>query len=71
MAVTTANMVRNPTLSSVALGEVGAVSAPAQPLAINDGNGAPPVGHPSPAFKLLQRNSDPGVAAPSMTPRNT
>src|SRR5262245_39830746 len=56
MAVTTANMVRNPTLSLGVRCEVGTVGASDQPLSIDDGNHAPLVGDPSPALKFLQRN---------------
>src|SRR5215510_2690259 len=56
MAVTTANMVRNPTLSLRVRSEVGTVGASDQPLSIDDGNHAPMVGDPSPALKFLQRN---------------
>src|SRR5438067_13284379 len=56
MAVTTADMVRNPTLSLVARCEIGTVGALGQPLAINDGDDASAVGDPSPALELPQRD---------------
>jgi hypothetical protein len=56
MGASTANMVRNLTLSPVVGGEVGTVRASDQPLAVNDGDGAPPMGNPSSAYKFLQRD---------------
>jgi hypothetical protein len=47
-------MVRNHTLSLVARSEVGTIRASDQALSINDGDDAPSVRDPAPAFKFSQ-----------------